>query len=162
MNLMNNAVKFTGEGSIEFGFDVREDGFLHFYVTDTGCGIPEERLEEIFGNFVKLNSFVQGTGRKDGRKDRCCLTAGAWEYFLVHAALYGQRREGLKGTWRDGNILASRRMGLFSQPLPEGRGSHADSQLESRLPQETEDEPYLCRSEQDGFVGISRAGEFVL
>ena len=62
MNLMNNAVKFTGEGSIEFGFDVREDGFLHFYVTDTGCGIPEERLEEIFGNFVKLNSFVQGTG----------------------------------------------------------------------------------------------------
>lgn len=62
MNLMNNAVKFTGEGSIEFGFDVRENGFLHFYVTDTGCGIPEERLEEIFGNFVKLNSFVQGTG----------------------------------------------------------------------------------------------------
>ena len=62
MNLMNNAVKFTGEGSIEFGFDVREDGFLHFYVTDTGCGIPGERLEEIFGNFVKLNSFVQGTG----------------------------------------------------------------------------------------------------
>ena len=62
MNLMNNAVKFTGEGSIEFGFDVREDGFLHFYVTDTGCGIPEERLEEIFGSFVKLNSFVQGTG----------------------------------------------------------------------------------------------------
>ena len=62
MNLMNNAVKFTGEGSIVFGFDVREDGFLHFYVTDTGCGIPEERLEEIFGNFVKLNSFVQGTG----------------------------------------------------------------------------------------------------
>lgn len=62
MNLMNNAVKFTGEGSIEFGFDVREDGFLHFYVTDTGCGIPEERLEEIFGNSVKLNSFVQGTG----------------------------------------------------------------------------------------------------
>ncbi|MFS3007263.1 ATP-binding protein [Bacteroides thetaiotaomicron] len=62
MNLMNNAVKFTGEGSIEFGFDVREDGFLYFYVTDTGCGIPEERLEDIFGNFVKLNSFVQGTG----------------------------------------------------------------------------------------------------
>ena len=51
---------------------------------------------------------------------------------------------------------------LFSQPLPEGRGSHADSQLESRLPQETEDEPYLRRSEQDGFLGISRAGEFVL
>ena len=62
MNLMNNAMKFTEEGSIEFGVDVREDGFLHFYVTDTGCGIPEERLEDIFGNFVKLNSYAQGTG----------------------------------------------------------------------------------------------------
>ena len=51
---------------------------------------------------------------------------------------------------------------VLTQPLPEGRGSHADSQLESRLPQETEDEPYLRRSEQDGFLGISRAGEFVL
>ncbi|MCS2899800.1 HAMP domain-containing histidine kinase [Bacteroides thetaiotaomicron] len=147
MNLMNNAVKFTGEGSIEFGFDVREDGFLHFYVTDTGCGIPEERLEEIFGNFVKLNSFVQGTGlglticraivERMGGKIGAVSRLGQGSTFLVHAALYGQRREGLKGTWRDGNILASRRMGLFSQPLPEGRGSHADSQLESRLPQET-------------------------
>ena len=62
MNLMNNALKFTEEGNIEFGYDLREDGFLYFYVTDTGCGIPEERLDDIFGNFVKLNGFVQGTG----------------------------------------------------------------------------------------------------
>lgn len=94
MNLMNNAVKFTGEGSIEFGFDVREDGFLHFYVTDTGCGIPEERLEEIFGNFVKLNSFVQGTGlgltiagqSSKGWEERSVLSHG-W----VRGVLFGSR-----------------------------------------------------------------------
>ena len=62
MNLINNAMKFTEEGSIEFGYYLREDGFLYFYVTDTGYGIPEEHLNEIFGRFVKLNSFVQGTG----------------------------------------------------------------------------------------------------
>lgn len=62
MNLINNAMKFTKEGAIEFGYDLRDDAFLHFYVTDTGCGIPEDRLNDIFGSFVKLNSFVQGTG----------------------------------------------------------------------------------------------------
>ena len=62
MNLINNAMKFTEQGSIEFGYYLQEDGFLYFYVTDTGYGIPAEHLNEIFGRFVKLNSFVQGTG----------------------------------------------------------------------------------------------------
>lgn len=35
---------------------------LYFYVTDTGCGIPQDKLDSIFGRFVKLNSFAQGTG----------------------------------------------------------------------------------------------------
>lgn len=62
INLLNNSVKFTSSGSIEFGYYPQTDGFLYFYVTDTGCGIPESRLEDVFGRFVKLNSFVQGTG----------------------------------------------------------------------------------------------------
>lgn len=32
------------------------------YVADTGCGVPEEYRQKIFGRFVKLNSFVQGIG----------------------------------------------------------------------------------------------------
>ena len=35
---------------------------LYFDVTDTGCGIPKDKQESIFGRFVKLNSFAQGTG----------------------------------------------------------------------------------------------------
>ena len=55
-------MKFTREGSIEFGFYLREDDFLYFYVTDTGCGIAAEHIGNVFGRFVKLNSFAQGTG----------------------------------------------------------------------------------------------------
>ncbi len=62
INLVTNAIKFTDQGSIRFGYDVREDKKLFFYVADTGCGIPQEQQASIFGRFVKLNSFVQGTG----------------------------------------------------------------------------------------------------
>ena len=60
-NLLNNASKFTSQGSITFGYELcgRE---LYFYVKDTGCGIPADKVNSIFGRFVKLNSFVQGTG----------------------------------------------------------------------------------------------------
>ena len=61
-NMINNAMKFTDEGSIEFGYYLKNEEFLYFYVTDTGCGIPEDKLSNVFGRFVKLNSFVQGTG----------------------------------------------------------------------------------------------------
>ena len=60
-NLLNNAAKFTKQGSITFGYELR-DKQLYFYVTDTGSGIPADKVDAIFGRFVKLNSFAQGTG----------------------------------------------------------------------------------------------------
>ena len=60
-NLITNAIKFTHEGNIRFGFHRKED-VIEFYVKDTGIGIPHERVEHIFSRFVKLNSFAQGTG----------------------------------------------------------------------------------------------------
>ncbi len=60
-NLITNAIKFTHEGNIRFGFYRKED-VIEFYVKDTGIGIPHERVEHIFSRFVKLNSFAQGTG----------------------------------------------------------------------------------------------------
>lgn len=60
-NFINNAIKFTSEGSIRFGYRIREND-LYFYVSDTGTGIEKERVNTIFERFVKLNSFVQGTG----------------------------------------------------------------------------------------------------
>lgn len=61
INLVTNAIKFTEKGSIRFGYEMRENK-LYFYVTDTGCGIPKDKQQNIFGRFVKLNSFAQGTG----------------------------------------------------------------------------------------------------
>ncbi|MDL2245962.1 hybrid sensor histidine kinase/response regulator, partial [Parabacteroides sp. OttesenSCG-928-J18] len=60
-NFINNAVKFTDEGSITFGYEHR-DGIIYFYVKDTGCGMSEEGASQVFTRFVKLNSFAQGTG----------------------------------------------------------------------------------------------------
>ena len=61
INLVTNAIKFTTEGSIRFGYKRQKDE-LYFYVADTGCGIPKDKQDSIFGRFVKLNSFAQGTG----------------------------------------------------------------------------------------------------
>ncbi len=61
-NLLTNALKFTSQGSITFGYEIKEEDILWFYVRDTGCGIPAEKLKDVFGRFIKLNTFVQGTG----------------------------------------------------------------------------------------------------
>jgi hypothetical protein len=52
-NLLSNAFKFTKQGSIEFGYTVKET-FLEFYVKDTGIGIPNEMFEEIFKRFRQV------------------------------------------------------------------------------------------------------------
>lgn len=61
-NMINNAMKFTQRGSIEFGYNLQNEDSLYFYVSDTGCGIPESQVNRVFERFVKLNNFAQGTG----------------------------------------------------------------------------------------------------
>jgi signal transduction histidine kinase len=60
-HLLDNAVKFTKQGSIMLSLD-HEGDTLHFAVTDTGCGIPADKSELIFERFAKLDSFSQGAG----------------------------------------------------------------------------------------------------
>lgn len=60
-NFTTNAIKFTQEGTISIGYEAR-DTELYFYVTDTGAGIPTDKLPEVFGRFVKLNKDKKGTG----------------------------------------------------------------------------------------------------
>ena len=61
-NFINNALKFTFSGSITLGYYRQTDGYLRFYVRDTGMGIPKNKIKTVFDRFVKLNSFVYGTG----------------------------------------------------------------------------------------------------
>ena len=60
-NFINNACKYTFEGMITIGYEIRKDD-IYFFVTDTGKGIAEENISRVFDRFAKLDSFTQGTG----------------------------------------------------------------------------------------------------
>lgn len=61
-NFINNALKFTRQGTITLGYEQISHQKIKFYVHDTGMGIPEEKQKSVFERFVKLNTFAQGTG----------------------------------------------------------------------------------------------------
>ena len=61
VKLLDNAAKFTTQGSITISLNKEEDK-LHFAVADTGPGIPCDKRDYIFERFSKLDSFAQGAG----------------------------------------------------------------------------------------------------
>lgn len=62
-NLTTNAKKCTEHGSITIALEkLPKDDMISISVSDTGCGIPKEKAEEVFERFRKLDSFRQGTG----------------------------------------------------------------------------------------------------
>ncbi|HLO58732.1 MAG TPA: ATP-binding protein [Bacteroidales bacterium] len=67
MNLLNNALKFTEEGHIRFGFHAGDkNGMIEFFVEDSGIGIPESQIETIFKPFRQIQQsgsrIYGGTG----------------------------------------------------------------------------------------------------
>lgn len=64
-NLLDNAIKFTESGSIEFGYK-EVNGSLQFFVSDTGIGIPKASQKSLFQRFVKIehreHKLYPGTG----------------------------------------------------------------------------------------------------
>lgn len=64
-NLVKNAIKFTSSGHVEYGYE-KKDGFLKFYVKDTGMGIRPDQKEFIFERFRQgsdsLTRNYEGTG----------------------------------------------------------------------------------------------------
>jgi len=65
-NLIENAIKFTNEGTIKFGFESHRDGSLLFFVKDSGIGISEENFATIFESFRQIDyrttRVVEGSG----------------------------------------------------------------------------------------------------
>lgn len=70
MNVVNNAVKFTESGFVELKCSIEDQTIEHinlrFDIIDTGIGIPEDKLEEIFDQFKQADSAISkkfgGTG----------------------------------------------------------------------------------------------------
>jgi len=68
-NLISNSLKFTHNGFIEFGYNLKTDiepTEMEFYVKDSGIGINSEMQEKIFERFLQANKSIQvnygGTG----------------------------------------------------------------------------------------------------
>ena len=57
-NLINNAIKFTYKGTIEFGFNVMNDNTIEFSVKDTGIGIDRDKLNSIFERFEQVGVCI--------------------------------------------------------------------------------------------------------
>jgi signal transduction histidine kinase len=55
MHLIDNAIKFTDHGEVHFGYYLKENCAIRFFVKDTGMGIPDHQKEKIFLRFYKLN-----------------------------------------------------------------------------------------------------------
>lgn len=61
--LVNNALKFTKDGSVELRVRERAaHGGVEFTITDTGIGINKEHKDKIFDRFYKVDNFKQGFG----------------------------------------------------------------------------------------------------
>lgn len=62
-HLLSNANKFTEKGFITLGYHVDQNqDKICICVTDTGCGIPKEKYDEVFNRFSKLDTFTPGNG----------------------------------------------------------------------------------------------------
>ena len=60
--IVDNAVKYTPEGTITLKASKPSDTELALTVEDTGCGVPAAEAEHIFERFVKLDTFKEGIG----------------------------------------------------------------------------------------------------
>jgi signal transduction histidine kinase len=65
-NLLDNALKFTTQGSVEFGYYIENSHAIKFFVKDTGQGIAEERRNGIFNRFSKNSQSFPHVSRGTG------------------------------------------------------------------------------------------------
>ena len=60
--LLDNAIKYTTEGTVTIGYEMIRNDFVKFVISDTGIGIPKDEYENIFSRFYRVsNSINQNT-----------------------------------------------------------------------------------------------------
>ncbi len=130
INLLNNALKFTARGRIDFGYERPDKGFVRFFVKDTGIGIPEKSKEIVFERFRQADDEATmkefgGTGLgltiSKGLIEK--MEGGIWFdsvygegtnfYFSLPLKLFTSEEEGMgamddityEGAWKSKNLL---------------------------------------------------------
>ncbi len=67
INLFTNAIKYTpNNGTIILESEEKSNGFIRIKITDTGQGIPKEKLHKVFGKFEQVIARKSGLGRSSG------------------------------------------------------------------------------------------------
>ncbi|MDR1137361.1 MAG: response regulator [Synergistaceae bacterium] len=95
LNMLSNAVKYTDEGSVSFRVrgGTSADGWISmiFEVADTGIGIKEENMEQLFGDFIRfdsnVNKNIEGTGLGLAITRRLCQAMGGE---ITASSVYGE------------------------------------------------------------------------
>ncbi|MFP4471124.1 MAG: PAS domain S-box protein [Bacteroidales bacterium] len=132
-NLIKNALKFTTEGEVEFGCK-RENNRMHFFVRDTGMGIPEVNSDAIFDRFAQhgnvLTKSYEGAGLglfiskayvelMGGHiRAESELGKGSVFHFMIPADIAGEPSKPLGG---NSGRSASTAKTSFASPDPAGR-----------------------------------------
>ena len=107
--LIENALTFTHDGSIEFGYTVEENKTIRFFVTDEGAGLSMEKLESAF------NHFSNGQKSLDASFDLAALRVVVAKNFaqLIDGSIWSDSKLGLGSTF-----YFAMPIGAYQEELP--------------------------------------------
>jgi len=111
-NLVKNAIKYSVEGTITFGYEKKGE-FLEFFIKDSGFGIPSDRLNMIFERFVQAD--IEDISARQGAGLGLAITKSYVE--MLGGTIYVESQEGVGST--------------FYFTLPYIRPLNLDSQIEN-------------------------------
>lgn len=140
VNLIGNAVKFTAKGGVVVRvepFHVKDDDvILHFKVTDTGIGIPEDRIDRLFGSFSQVDAST--TRKYGGTGLGLAISKNLAE--LMGGSMWVESEDGVGSTF---HFTVSFNKASFSFDLG---GSRVPRQLEGRKAIVIDHHPFSCES----------------
>ncbi len=131
-NLLNNAVKFTGEGTITLGYKLIQPDFIQFIIKDRGIGISEKAISKIFIPFFQEGKVAAAGGTGLGLS----IAKGLIESLGGKIGIKSSMEEGTEISFTIPYIK-----GTVTQPLKSFTGSPDSYQITDKKILLVEDEP---------------------
>ena len=149
-NLVKNAIKYTKEGAIEFGY-LKKDENLEFYVKDTGIGIQKDRQSAIFERFIQAD--IEDRDARQGAGLGLSITKSYVE--MCGGKIWVESEEGLGSTFYFAipYITEPAEIIVFQEVLPFEKGNNKLSNLRILIAEDDEVSAVLLELE---FKAISK------